>query len=119
MLLAGIGCATIISVASYANIQRLESKLGRLEAQCVEEGEKDTSEWAEFKLVCEAGELMSSGITSVGIQVQIVKTQEEIWSSSEWLFFLAALVLLLSAIPWAWYFLLRRIRELRDAITGK
>jgi len=28
-------------------------------------------------------------------------------------------VLVLSAIPYAWYFLLRRIRELRDAIVGK
>jgi len=31
----------------------------------------------------------------------------------------AAFVLAFSALPWLWYFLLRRIQELRDAIAGK
>ena len=38
---------------------------------------------------------------------------------ADWTIPIAALVLLFSALPWFWYFILRRIRELRDTIVGK
>ena len=56
---------------------------------------------------------------NVGVQAEIVTTQRAIWRWERWPYAAATLVALLSGLPWAWYFLLRRIRELRDVIAGK
>ena len=40
-------------------------------------------------------------------------------ASEKWPRVAAAIVAILGALPWAWYFLLRRIAELRAAIGGK
>jgi hypothetical protein len=40
-------------------------------------------------------------------------------ASNQWPTKAAALLAILSVLPWAWYFMLRRIAELRDARTGK
>ena len=47
--------------------------------------------------------------------------QTGVWSQyvEQWTLPTAAVVLGFAALPWLWYFLLRRIRELRDAILGK
>jgi len=54
-----------------------------------------------------------------GIQDRIVKAQREASASKQWPYIVAEWILGLSLLPWAWYFLLRRIQELREAIVGK
>jgi hypothetical protein len=68
--------------------------------------------------VCEPVELI--GYTKlVGIQQEIVQSY---WKRGDYFFWsqlLAALLLGVFTLPYAWYFLLRRVRELVKAITGK
>lgn len=54
-----------------------------------------------------------------GLQAEIFEARRggESWLESALTF--ASIVTLLSAVPCAWYFLLRRVRELRDAVCGK
>ncbi|WP_286694063.1 hypothetical protein [Spongiibacter sp. UBA1325] len=55
----------------------------------------------------------------IGIQAEIVSTQKVIWGIKEPVTLAVILVLSVSSIPWVWYFLLGRIRELSKAVRGK
>jgi hypothetical protein len=68
--------------------------------------------------VCDA-KLLVGNEEHKGIQAQIVQAQNDVMSSKEWPYSIALLVLLFSAIPWGWYFLLRRVQEIRNVIVGK
>lgn len=137
ILVSGMICATLVFCALYANTYRLESKLHQLESVCIEEGKRRLKEgkqpdgeltipsWAmdwshESVLICDPNVLGHMESPSVGIQAQISQTQHDVWKSLNYDYnYIAPYILLISAIPWLWYFLLRRVRELRDAITGK
>jgi hypothetical protein len=122
ILLGGTICAAIIAAVGFANTHRLESKLRNLEAECVEEGKGDKLESGRFKLVCDAESLVDlerNSESSVGIQARVAAAKRQVLASESWPYILAAGVLVFSGLPWTWYFLLRRIRELRDAIIGK
>lgn len=77
--------------------------------------------WLKYQddpLVCEPTELIGS-TKLVGIQQQIVQSY---WKHGDYFFWsqlLAVLLLGVFALPYAWYFLLRRVRELVKVITGK
>jgi hypothetical protein len=47
-----------------------------------------------------------------------VPSKATISASEKWPHVVAAIIAILGALPWAWYFLLRRIAELRAAISG-
>jgi cell division protein FtsL len=120
----GALCTTLIAAVGFLNTYNLESKLHSLESKCTNEkvekagkqGELDLSRYGT--LVCDAAEL--SDLEELkGIQAQIVQTHNDVRSSKKWPYSIAVLVILFSSIPWAWYFLLRRVRELRDVIVGK
>jgi hypothetical protein len=73
-------------------------------------------------LICDAEWLASAerdSETLVGIQARFAAENRRLSDYERWPYVLAARVLAFSGVPWAWYFLLRRIRELRDAIIGK
>jgi len=121
ILIGGGICAALIIAAGYVNSYRLETDLHNLEARCEEEGEKNIA-YPRLKLLCNANDLVElegESSSSVGIQAQIVSAQKKLQSSTGWPYVLAAVVLIISFVPWAWYFFLRRIRELRDAVSGK
>jgi hypothetical protein len=123
ILIGGALCAVLVVVGGYGNTYRLESKLRDLEAACIEEGKRETlAKTFGGVLVCDAKSLVRpdrESDPSKGIQSQIVSAQRDVSSSEGWYFGVAAAILILAGIPWSWYFLLRRIRELRDAISGK
>lgn len=120
IFLGGVICAAIIAAVGFANTHRLESKVRNLEAECVEEDKRENklkpgeSGWMT---ICDAESLGLEGY--VGIQARLAAAKREVSDSERWPYVLAAGVLVFSGVPWAWYFLLRRIRELRDAISGK
>lgn len=121
IFLGGIICATVIVAIGFANTYRLESKLKKIEVECVTEG-KQNKPTINFKMICDVEDLIGLDRSSeplVGIQADIVAAQRKVWKSKEGPYLAAAVVLVLAGIPWVWYFLLRRIRELRDAIAGK
>ena len=115
VLIAGAVLAGLIAVGGAANTVRLEGRIKELEAACNEESKLEPT---KDKLVCEADKLAQlRGLA--GIQLQIVTSYRSLDGSKFWTYPLAILVFLLAAVPWAWYFFLRRVAELRDAIVGK
>ena len=122
LFLGGVICAAIIAAVGFANTHRLESKVRNLEAECVEEDKRENKlEPGErgWRNICDAEQLARFSEALVGSQARLAAAKREVSASERWPYVLAAGVLVFSGVPWAWYFLLRRIRELRDAISGK
>ena len=123
VLIGGALCAVLVVVGGNGNTYRLESKLRDLEAACIEEGKRETlAKTFGGVLVCDAKSLVRldrEPDLSKGIQSLIVSAQRDVSISGKWYVEVAAAILILTGIPWAWYFALRRIRELRDAISGE
>jgi hypothetical protein len=62
---------------------------------------------------------IAAAFAPVGIQAAIVNAQQAVAASETWPIPAALVLLGIGATPWLWYFLLRRIAELRSAIAGK
>jgi hypothetical protein len=98
-----------------------------LHKACLVEGEAEAQRQGTFsalvnafrgKLQCDPVELAKSG-DHVGIQGQLAVAQLDVWRWSDWPLIAGVAIVLVCSVPWLWYFVLRRIRELREAITGK
>ena len=124
ILIMGVLIAALIATAGFLNSYYLESKLHTLESECAhgKSKEKDNHNELDFssygKLVCDSEELRGIGKLK-GIQAQILQNQNDIWLSKKWYYSITLLVLIVSAAPLFWYFLLQRIREIRNVIVGK
>ncbi|WP_286978181.1 hypothetical protein [Pseudomonas sp.] len=116
IFLAGLAIAFLVLIGQLANTYRLESILKELQAQCIEEGKNDKTEWADFELVCDAGSL---GVNSTGIQKKVVEANSKVKQSRVLPYNIVAIILAIFTAPLAWYFILARIRELRDVLAGK
>lgn len=119
ILLIGAAAAGLIALAGYGYEYHLASTLSNLEAKCVEEGKKESLA-ASFGgvMLCDR-ETLADLPESVGIQAEIVAAHNKVKYSDDWYYVVAIGVLAASAVPYIWYFLLRRIRELRNAIMGQ
>jgi hypothetical protein len=72
------------------------------------------------ELVCDGAELQSAGPAYLAsYQSELLAAHEATTSSKPWPNLIALVLLAIGATPWLWYFLLRRIAELRSAISGK
>lgn len=126
ILLGGIVVAALVVGIGYVASIRANSHVSDLIAQCQAENarsraSKSQDGWENTPLICDPKILrtISRNSPTVGIQAQIMDTQGQGERWLEQAITVAIGVLFLSAMPYAWYFLLRRLRELRDAITGK
>ncbi len=130
LLIAGLALGGAIAAGGFINTHRLQAKLEELRTACIAEGEKEAAVSgsnaalaAKYggKLLCDPIELSRSNSSSErpGPQEQLVKTQHELRGSEQLPIFVGAAIALLLAVPWTWYFLLRRLKEIREAITGK
>ncbi len=137
ILLGGIAFAAFAYGGSMANTYRLETNLRNLEAQCVEEGEREKrtqpdGPWKRFQPLCTAKEISKTNYDTSAVdtntaaqdplgqlQWQIFVAHNDLKNSKSWASSAALLIVLFSAVPWVWYFLLCRVRELRDAIGGR
>jgi hypothetical protein len=72
----------------------------------------------QFDDVCDA-DALSETPSPVGVQKKIVDAYFDSMSATSDANFLAIIIAGFSVMPWLWYFLLRRIVELRNAIGGK
>jgi hypothetical protein len=126
LLAAGVVCGLAIASLGLANTYRLEWKIEKLSAACVAEGERDRNTpdapaWKrDIILLCDA-ETLAKDTTHIppGIQGELVSARLALDSSRRWPFLLAMAIAGVLAVPWCWYFLLNRIRELREALIGK
>lgn len=117
-LAIGALVAAAIAGGGWLNTARLESKLGRLIVQCQEEGRKSGAPIFGYELDCEPDSLLLLSGKNVGIQAEVASAQRKVRDSKGWPFILAVAVFGVLAVPWLWYFLLRRLREIRDALVG-
>lgn len=126
ILLAGAVSALLVVGIGYAVSLRGKAHVSDLIAQCQSENahatrSTDKDGWETIGLICDPEQLkkLPGGLPSGGIQFKIIDAQRQ---ENEWVeeaITLATGVMILSAIPYAWYFFLRRVRELRDAVAGK
>lgn len=134
-LSAGVTLAVLILLGGYATSIYDNSQLSSLVEKCKTEGAqasksrlltdeeviaKAKAPWLDSPLVCDPDVLskLRTG-DEVGIQKQIIESQATSGHMFNDAKFIALFVFLLFSSPYAWYFLLRRIREVRDAVTGK
>lgn len=114
----GLLIASIIIGGGYLYITSKQASLDELVDRCVAEDDGGTFGGI---LICNPMELSTSSRSNplVGIQREIMLRQEAIWRDREWLELFFFIVLIVSVTPVVWYFLLGRIKELSNAITGK
>ena len=109
--------SALVMIGGMMNVDRLESKLEVLEAQCQKMNEEDKSEIAEISdIVCDPKDLENT--RAEGVQGEISNAYRWKKYSEEWAYILAAAILFLGAMPLLWYFILGRVRELSNAIRG-
>ena len=108
-------------------IASLENTVVALQAKCITESRERPKSgkepWAGDPLVCDPEKLFEySGL--VGIQKEIRKTQNELFVERQYYptelpYLIAIGIFVIAGAPWSWYCLLRRVRELSDAIRGQ
>jgi hypothetical protein len=105
----------------FANVWRIERKVAQIHAACVKKG-KAPDEFSKLgaELLCDPKELArSTDNDPPGVQGELARAQRQLFRWQEWPTRVGLLIALLCAIPWAWYFVLDRIREFREAIIGR
>ena len=115
-MIAGIALGITIVADSTMRDRSFDSRLEDLEQQCRQENVAiERAPGDDFELTCSRHELWN--LKGGGVQGQIAKANHDQawWRSVLPLGFVVPVVM---GIPWAWYFLLRRIRELRDVLAG-
>jgi hypothetical protein len=127
ILISGIFVGALIYGLGEMNTHRLERRVQELQRACVAETEAEAKKQGALsalasifsgKTLCDPVELArSDGYT--GIQGQLAAAQRDVLRWASWPQIAGIAVPLLCCLPWLWYFLLRRIRELREAILGK
>ena len=123
ILFAGVLVAILVYGLGQFFVYNAQTKLHELRTEC-EKPNKYTELAKKFGGVtlCDPVELMrmeDSTEPTSGVTAQLISAQKELWAAQRWPWPAASILLSLSALPWLWYFFLRRIRELRDAIVGK
>ncbi|RUR67349.1 hypothetical protein EJP67_09780 [Variovorax guangxiensis] len=92
----------------------------RCEAEGARERQRSGLDIRLFCNVLEIDELREQRKPLVGVQQEISDLLEEARRRAPYLWYVVAVFfLMVFAIPYLWYFLLRRLREVRDALAGK
>lgn len=123
-LVAGATIATVIFIAGYVMSVYETSQVTSLLEKCkAETSQAPKGPWLNYQkapLVCDPATLAELGVNDlVGVQKEIAVARSDVkWTFANAIM-VAAIVFGLFATPYAWYFLLRRIRELRDAISRR
>jgi hypothetical protein len=107
-------------------IASLESTIAALQGKCAAASEESVGSGSGYEhspLICDPKKL--SGYAGLGgVQRDMAEKQNEIdierqYYPMELPYIIALAIVVIAGIPWSWYFLLRRIREVSDAILGR
>lgn len=123
-LAAGVVLAVLICIVGYLASVYEKSQVTSLVEKCKAEASQapkgPSFDYQKATLVCDPDTLAELGVSDgVGIQNEIVTAHQNASRVFGNALTIASLVFILFAAPYGWYFLLRRIRELRDAIAGR
>lgn len=125
--LGGLAVAALLALGGTANVYWLEHRVAALTAACLDESKRGATTatpehpWAADPLVCDADDLLRTAekTSLVGVQAKLAEAQRQRNNYPKWPFSVAIFIAVACAIPWFWYFLLGRLREVRDVIAGK
>ena len=126
-LLFGVVLGIIALVTGYTMSHYYSGMTDTLVEECISENNKPTAagvpRWTQAPLVCNVPKLVSAARVAnsglVGIEAKIVEAHR---LSNAWLnraHMLGGVLIGIFALPYGWYFLLRRIKELSNALLGK
>jgi len=127
ILIGGIFAGLVAYGAGDMNRVRLERRVEELHAACVAEREAEAAKQGALsalasilsrKMTCDPVELAQSE-EYPGTRGQLAAAERNVLGWNRWPPILAMAIALLCSLPWLWYFFLRRIRELREALFGK
>ncbi len=127
ILIGGIFAGALVYGLGEMNTFRLERKVQELQRACVAATEAETKKQGTLsaltsifsgKATCDPVELARSD-GYPGIQGQLAAAERDVLRWANWPQISGIAIPLLCSLPWLWYFFLRRIRELREAILGK
>jgi hypothetical protein len=127
ILISGIFVGALIYGLGEMNTFRLERKVQELQRACVAETEAEAKKQGTLsalasvfsgKATCDPVELARSN-GYPGIQGQLAAAERDVLRWANWPQISAIAIPFVCSLPWLWYFFLRRIRELREAILGK
>jgi hypothetical protein len=127
ILIGGIFAGALIYGFGEVNTLRLERRVHELQRACVAETEAEAKKqgaWSALanifsaKMTCDPVDLARSD-SYPGIQGQLATAERDVLRWASWSQISGIAIALMCSLPWLWYFFLRRIRELREAITGK
>jgi hypothetical protein len=119
LAIGAIAAAACLGIGDLVTM-RLNSNLQALISTCRARGEKaqasaTTELERHFELDCDPESLAHSRALT-GIQAQIASAHQRLLTWKHWPPLIAAGVFGVTAVPFVWYFLLHRIRELSEAI---
>jgi hypothetical protein len=127
ILIGGIFAGALVYGLGEMNTFRLERRVQELQRACVAETEAEAKKQGTLsaltsifsgKTTCDPVELARSD-GYPGIQGQLAAAERDVLRWANWPQISGIAISLLCSLPWLWYFFLRRIRELREAILGK
>jgi hypothetical protein len=120
--------AGAVLVAGDLNAQRLGHREAKLQAACeaqLAKAKADQPKDDDSPLdglpdpPCDAHSLLADNIGWNGLRGEILDAHAAAAASRSWSKLAAPTIAVLGALPWTWYFLLRRVAELRAAIGGQ
>ena len=127
IIIGGIFAGALVYGLGEMNTFRLERRVQELQRACVAETDAEAKKPGAFsalasifsgKMTSDPVELArSDGYT--GIQGQLAAAERDVLRWANWPQISGIAISLMCCFPWLWYFFLRRIRELREAILGK
>ena len=119
-LMIGIVLVCSAVAGDWLYSRHLVAQLNRLVAECKHQAAHEQSLPHGFTLLCEPSDLedleQPVDVPMPGVQGEIVAAKERLESKPTWPAPLAALLAVVLSLPWLWYFLLNRLRELRNAL---
>jgi hypothetical protein len=127
ILFGGIFAGTLIYGLGVMHTSHLERRVQELQKACVAETEAEAKKQGAFsalasmfsgKMTCDPIELARSN-SYTGVQGQLATAERDLLRWDSWPQTSGIAIPLLCSLPWLWYFLLRRIREFREAVLGK
>jgi hypothetical protein len=111
ILIGSIAAAGLVLAAGVMNTKHLQRAAHDERARCeLLVGREPPGQWAPPPGDYEEVAACYKSLDRRGVGV--------ISASEKWPPVAAAVIAILGALPWAWYFLLRRIAELRAAVSG-
>jgi hypothetical protein len=131
ILLAGVilglltlGVGQLATVKNAAHFSDLVAKCEAESTQQAKRAQLDSVQpkppWEIDDVVCNPDALRRLGVKELqGVQRELVLAEQDLGGPFETASVIAGLVMFLTAIPYSWYFFLRRIREVANAVTGK